>query len=31
MGNREDKSSILIEGDKELVWSAITDDEKLSQ
>ena len=31
MGNTEDKSSILIDGEKETVWNAITDEDKLSQ
>ncbi|MFD6207344.1 SRPBCC domain-containing protein [Peribacillus sp. NPDC060253] len=31
MGNREDICSILIDGDKETVWNAITNEDKLSQ
>ncbi|MED3689174.1 SRPBCC domain-containing protein [Peribacillus butanolivorans] len=31
MGNTEDKCSILIDRDKETVWNAITNEDKLSQ
>ena len=31
MGNAEDKSSVWINGDKEIVWSAITDAKKLTK
>jgi hypothetical protein len=31
MGNTEDKSSVWVDGDKEIVWSAITDAKKLTK
>jgi hypothetical protein len=31
MGNEEDKSSVLIDGEKETVWHAITDEDKISR
>ena len=31
MSNTEDKCSVLIDGDKETVWNAITDEDKLLQ